>query len=104
MRIAVDAMGGDTGPSVVVPGAIQGARLAGASLILVGRTAEIEDHLSKVDRTGLEIEVLEAPDVIEMDEHPAQAARKKPHSSIAIALGAVKSGRADAMVSAGNSG
>jgi glycerol-3-phosphate acyltransferase PlsX len=104
MRIAVDAMGGDIGPSVVVPGAIQGARLAGASLLLTGRTSDIEAHLSKMDRAGLDIEVLEAPDVIEMDEHPAQAARKKPHSSIAVALGAVKSGRADAMVSAGNSG
>jgi phosphate acyltransferase len=104
MRVAVDAMGGDVGSSVVIPGAIQGARAVGASLILTGRTADIEFQLSRADRTGVEIEIADAPDVIEMDEHPAQAARKKPQSSIAVALGAIKSGRADAMVSAGNSG
>jgi glycerol-3-phosphate acyltransferase PlsX len=104
MRIAVDAMGGDSGPSVVVPGAIHGARLAGASLLLAGRTSDIKSQLSKTDRSGVEIEILEAPDIIGMDEHPAQAARKKPNSSIAVALGAIKAGRADAMVSAGNSG
>jgi phosphate acyltransferase len=104
LRIAVDAMGGDVGSAVVVPGAVQGARESGAELLLVGRTADIESKLAGIDRSGLSIEVVEAADVIEMDEHPALAARKKPNSSIAVALGEVKSGRADAMVSAGNSG
>ncbi len=104
MRVAVDGMGGDIGPAVVVPGAIQGARDCGADLLLVGRSADIRAQLSNANVSGVSIQIVDAPDVIEMNEHPATAARRKPNSSIAVALGEIKSGRADAMVSAGNSG
>lgn len=104
MRVAVDAMGGDHGPAVVVAGAVEGARRFAAGIDLVGRTNEIRAALAGVDTAGLDVDVVEAPDTIGMDEHPAQAARRKPRSSIAVALTAVRDGRAAAMVSAGNSG
>ena len=104
MRIAVDAMGGDIGPAMVVPGAVAAARLDGVPVALVGRTAEIEVQLSGLDRAGADVTVVEAPDTIAMDEHPAQAVRRKPHSSIMVALAEVAAGRAQGMVSAGNSG
>ena len=104
MRVAVDAMGGDHGAAVVVPGAIQGARAYGVGVSLVGRKAELEPLVSAADTSGLDVQVVDAADVIEMDEHPAQAARRKPNSSIAVALREVKEGWAGAMVSAGNSG
>jgi glycerol-3-phosphate acyltransferase PlsX len=104
VRIAVDAMGGDHGPAVIVAGAISGARAQGARVLLVGRLAEIEAALHDVDQAGVDVEIVEATDVITMDDHPAQAVRRKPQSSINVALRLIADGRADAMVSAGNSG
>ena len=104
MRIAVDAMGGDHGPEVVVPGAIAGARAFAVGLDLVGREADLQSVLTTLDVSGVDISVVDAPDVITMDEHPAQSVRRKPKSSIAVALEAVRDGRAGGMVSAGNSG
>ena len=104
MRIAVDAAGGDHGPAVVVPGAVDGARRYGVALLLAGPQAEIDRLLAAQDTAGLDVEVVDAPDLIAMDESPAQAVRRKPRSAIAVALDAVRDGKADAMVSAGNSG
>jgi glycerol-3-phosphate acyltransferase PlsX len=104
IRIAVDAMGGDHGPSVIVAGAIAGARAQGARVLLVGDVADIEDALKGIDTTKTDYEIVEATDVITMDDHPAQAVRRKPQSSINVALRLVADNRADAMVSAGNSG
>jgi glycerol-3-phosphate acyltransferase PlsX len=104
MRIAVDAAGGDSGPAVMVPGAVEGARRFGVGLLLAGPAAEIEQVLSRCDSTGLDILVADAPETIGMDEQPAQAVRRKPRSAIAVALDAVRDGRAEAMVSAGHSG
>ncbi len=104
MRIAVDATGGDVGAKVIVPGAVAGARAAGIALVLVGPTLVIEAELAKLDTTGLDVSIVEAPDMIEMTEHPAQAVRAKPTSSIVVAIKEVKAGNAAAMVSAGHSG
>jgi glycerol-3-phosphate acyltransferase PlsX len=104
MRIAVDATGGDHGSSVVVPGAVAGALAAGVDLALVGPTDTIRAELTKVDTAGLDVAVVEAPDEIGMDEHPAKAVYRKPKSTIVVGINEVKTGRADAFVSAGNSG
>lgn len=104
MHIAIDAMGGDHGPSVIVPGALAGARHHQVALLLIGRRQEIEDVLAHHDTNGIDITVVDASQTIEMDDHPAQAIRRKSDSSISVALRAVKEGRADAMLSAGNSG
>jgi len=104
MYIAIDAMGGDHGPSVIVPGALAGARRHGVSLLLIGRRQEVEAALAEHDSSGIELEVVDATQTIEMDDHPAQAVRRKTDSSINVALRLVKEGRAQAMMSAGNSG
>lgn len=104
MRIAVDAMGGDYGPQIVVPGAVDGARAEHVDLALVGDEGQIRAELARLDTSGLDIEVVPASEQIGMDEHPAQAVRRKPDASINVALRLIKDGRANAMASAGNSG
>jgi len=104
LRIAVDAMGGDTGPKVVVPGAIDAvrARPGELKLLLVGREEEIRPLLGDVDPSW--VEIVHASENIEMNEAPAQAIRTKGDASIPVALRLIREGRADAMVSAGNTG
>ncbi|MGH2559850.1 MAG: phosphate acyltransferase PlsX [Thermomicrobiales bacterium] len=104
MRIAVDAMGGDRGADVVVPGAIEGARASGVDLALVGRRIEIDPLVETANLTGVDVHVVDAPDVVEMHEHPAQTTRRKPMSSIGVGLRLVRDGTVEAFVSAGNSG
>ncbi|HET6349632.1 MAG TPA: phosphate acyltransferase PlsX [Candidatus Krumholzibacteria bacterium] len=104
MRIAVDAMGGDTGPRVVVPGAIDAAkaRPGELKLLLVGREQEIRPLLGDVNPDW--VEIVPASENIDMNEAPAQAIRRKKDASISVALRMIREGRADAMVSAGNTG
>jgi glycerol-3-phosphate acyltransferase PlsX len=104
MRIAVDAVGGDHGPAVVVSGAIEGARRFGVALLLAGPEAEVRQALANCNTSGVDVIVEDAPQIIGMEEQPAQAVRRKPRSAIAVALDAVKDGRAAALVSAGHSG
>ena len=92
-RIAVDAMGGDRGPEEVVAGALE-ARSDDLTPVLVGPAG--------LDTQGLEL--IEAPDVIGMDEKPTDAVRAKPDSSLVVACRAVREGKAEAVVSAGNTG
>ncbi len=102
--IAVDAMGGDHGPGVVVPASVEASRRFDVRVTLVGRSEELNRILSATDQTGAEVSIVHADAVIGMDDHPATAVRKKPDSSIARALGEVREGRATGMISAGNSG
>jgi phosphate acyltransferase len=104
MRIAVDAMGGDHGPSVIVAGAVDGARANNTAITLVGRQEIINAELARLDTSGVDVDVVNAADEITMDDHPAQAVRRKQDASINVAMRLVKDGKADAMVSAGNSG
>jgi glycerol-3-phosphate acyltransferase PlsX len=104
MRIAVDAAGGDHGPAVIVPGAVAGARRFGVGLLLTGPEEAIEHALAACDTRGLDVRIENAPEIIGMEEQPAQAVRRKPRSGIAVALDAVRDGQADGMVSAGHSG
>jgi phosphate acyltransferase len=104
LTIAVDAMGGDHGPSVVVSGAVSAARRFGAAILLYGDELAIRSALGAQDVTGLEIGVVGTTQTIGMDEHPAQAVRRKPDSGLMRSIRAVKDGDAAAMVSAGNSG
>jgi phosphate acyltransferase len=93
IRIAVDAMGGDRGPEEVVAGALE-ARSDEVTPVLVG-PRDLDTH-------GLEL--IEAPDVIGMDEKPTDAVRGKPDSSLVVSCRAVREGKAQAVVSAGNTG
>jgi glycerol-3-phosphate acyltransferase PlsX len=106
VRIAVDAMGGDRGPEVIVAGAAEAARkYAGeVEIVLVGRRERIEPAMSAFGSDRASVEIVNATEIIEMSESPASAFRKKKDSSIVVAARLVKEGRVDAFVSAGNTG
>lgn len=104
MRVAIDAAGGDEGSSIIVPGAVAGARKFAVGLILAGPEAELRQALAQLDTSGLDIEIRDAPELIEMTESAIQSVRRKPRSGINVALDAVRAGDAGAMVSAGHSG
>src|SRR5205814_1340776 len=93
IRVAVDAMGGDHAPAEVVAGAVE-ARSGAIEPVLVGPAG--------LETNGLELD--EAPEAIGMHEKPAEAVRAKPDSSLVVACRTVADGRADAVVSAGNTG
>lgn len=99
-------MGGDLGPRCIVPASIAClAEFPSLQMVLVGQTSLLEDLIAGIpvaDRSRLKIE--HAAEVIGMDERPAQALRGKPDSSMRIALELVRDGRANACISAGNSG
>ncbi len=105
MRIAVDAMGGDHAPGRPVDGALAAARYLGIGVDLVGRSALIRAELVRhPDAEALGVSVIEAPDVIGMDEAAVFALRRKPRSSIRVAAERVRDGHAAALVSAGHTG
>jgi len=105
MKIALDAMGGDYAPSTTVEGAIRALQEDGdLEIILVGDKEEIEQELKKQEYSGDQITIRHASQTVEMEDSPLTALRKKKDSSIRVAVDLVKSGEADAMVSAGNSG
>lgn len=104
MRIAVDAMGGDHAPFVVVEGAVKASRDYGSDVLLVGREAEIRPMVDQLGGAGLRIEIVDAPDVVEMHDSPAQAVRRKKGASLVVCADLVKNGAAAAMFSAGNTG
>ena len=93
IRVAVDAMGGDRGPEEIVAGALDAASDTVRPVIVGSRD---------LDTRGLES--IESTDVIAMDEKPTEAVRAKPNSSLVVACRAVGDGKADAVVSAGNTG
>jgi phosphate acyltransferase len=105
LPIAVDAMGGDHAPAEIVRGALRAVNEHGISVTLVGRAEAVETELRAAGAaTRGAISVLDAREVIEMDEHPASAVRAKRDSSLVTACALVASGDARAVVSAGNSG
>lgn len=104
MRIVLDASGGDHAPQATVAGAVAAAQTSGDQIILVGAEAAIRAQLAQHDLTNLDLPVVDAPEMIEMTEHPAQAVRRKRNSSVAVGLRLVRDGAADAFVSAGHSG
>lgn len=104
MKIAVDAMGGDHAPALVVTGAVQAARDLGIEILLVGRQEVVQAELAKHDASGRQVTIHHASQVIEMDEHPAAAVKAKKDSSMTVGLDLVKQGEADAFFTAGNSG
>ncbi|MFQ5431775.1 MAG: phosphate acyltransferase PlsX [Nitrospinota bacterium] len=104
MKIAVDAMGGDNAPSVVVDGCVKAAGEIGCKILLVGPKEAVEAELTRHDTSGLNLEIVHASQVVEMDESPSVAFRRKKDSSITVGMRLVKKGEAGAFVSAGNTG
>jgi glycerol-3-phosphate acyltransferase PlsX len=106
VTIALDAMGGDHGPSTVVPAACQVLdKHPDLTLILVGQEALLEPELAGLaSRYGTRLRIHPASEMVGMDESPAAALRGKKDSSMRVALNLVKAGEAAACVSAGNTG
>lgn len=107
IRVAVDAMGGDTAPQAEIAGVVQALTAFPGHFVvqLVGRSEVIQAELTKhAEVDGSRLEIHEAPEVIGMGEKPLAAVRKKPKSSIVVGLSLQKAGQSDAFVSAGNTG
>ena len=116
MRVLIDAMGGDNAPKAPVLGAIEAAKLWGADVILVGREDEIRavaqeagysinpDGSIDVPPKADGIQIVHAPDVVDMHDDPANVCRKKKESSMVVGLRMLSEGQADAFVSAGSTG
>jgi glycerol-3-phosphate acyltransferase PlsX len=105
MRVALDAMGGDHAPSVNVEGAVETVKEHDdIDVTLVGNSEIIKKELGNKRFPGDRILLEHASQVVEMNESPTTAIRKKKDSSIRVGIELVKSGRADAFVSAGHSG
>ncbi len=103
--IAVDAMGGDEAPRNIVEGALAAVRHFDLGVLLVGAAAAIEAELARavdVDRSA--VRVMDAPEVVGMEESPVAALRRKPEASVKVAADAVARGEASALVSAGHTG
>lgn len=103
VRVAVDAMGGDHGPSEIVPGVLDWARAnPGTDVVLVGEEARIAPLVGQ----GLpdHVTLVPASELVAMDEQPAAAVRRKRDASINVAMRLVREGRADAVVTAGHTG
>jgi glycerol-3-phosphate acyltransferase PlsX len=101
IRIAIDAMGGDYAPGEIVKGAAAAVEKDDdIEVILVGPTNTVEAELAKYDISGLPIRYVNSDDFIQEGEHPALAVRRKPNSSIAVAIKMVKAREADALVAA----
>src|SRR2546425_12975289 len=103
MKIALDAMGGDFAPDQVVAGGVQAHRELGVEVIFVGIKDRVDAALA-ASGAGKWAQIEDAPEVIAMGEHPAQAVRSKKASSIVRGIQMVEDGRANGLVSAGNSG
>lgn len=104
MRIALDLMGGDHAPVELLAGAIKWLNESDGQVILVGKQDTIEAELKSYSYDSQRLAIVNTSQVIEMDESPAIALRKKKDASIVVATKLVKEGRADAVVSCGSTG
>jgi glycerol-3-phosphate acyltransferase PlsX len=104
-KVALDAMGGDNAPAEIVKGAVDAVSAReDIKVFLVGQQEVVQEELGKYSYPEERIEVVDAPEVIEMAEPPVVAIRKKKQSSMVVAMNMVKQKEADAFVSAGSSG
>ncbi len=103
--LAIDCMGGDYGPSVIIPAAISALQQhSDLEIFLVGPQQDIQSHLKQFPKFGSRLKIQDASEVIGMSEKPSAALRRKPDSSMRKSLELVRDGQADACVSSGNTG
>ena len=104
-RIVLDAMGGDYAPQNIVLGGLEALQQnKNINLLMVGRKAEIHDVLSSANLSFPEENIVHADEVIEMGDSPTSSLKTKPNSSIVVGAKLVRDKKADAFVSAGNTG
>jgi glycerol-3-phosphate acyltransferase PlsX len=104
LRIAVDAMGGDHAPASEIEGALRAARELGVRVLLVGPTEALHAGLRRHGWSREPIELVHATEVIRMGDDVARAVRRKKDATIRVGMQMVRDGKADAFVSAGNTG
>ncbi len=107
MQIALDAMGGDNGSEELIAGALIAVKQTGFSVSLVGDERLLNNHLDTLapdSKTAKLIKIVHSSQVVDMNEHPVDAIRKKKDASVMVAFELARCGEADAVVSAGNSG
>ncbi len=104
MRIILDAMGSDNHPDPEVQAAVEASRLLGDEIILVGQEPLLRSKLEALDTSGASVRIVHAPEVLEMTDKPATAARRKAQNSMAVGMNLLKAGEGDAFVTAGNTG
>ena len=102
MRIIIDAMGGDNAPGEIIKGAVRAKKELGVEIVLVGREEEVKACLEKEGCT--DIEIVDAREVVTMEDDPSTATRRKKDSSMTVALNLLRDGKGDAVVSAGSTG
>ena len=102
MKIIIDAMGGDNAPEEIVRGAVRAHRELGVEITLVGREEAVRECLK--NEGCEELEIVDARDVITMEDDPSTATRRKKDASMTVALNLLRDGRGDAVVSAGSTG
>ena len=103
MTIILDAMGSDKYPIPEIEGAMLAAQQLGIEIIMVGNTEVIKKHLP-ANFDLKKIQIIDAPDVLEMTDKPVEASRRKPNNSMAVGLRLLKEGKGQAFVTAGNTG
>lgn len=105
MRIIVDAMGGDNAPEAIVRGGVMAAKRFEEEIVLVGQEERIRAILKSNGSENIpHLSIIHAPDIVDMHDDPSTVLRKKPESSMAVALKLVQKGEGDAIVSAGSTG
>ena len=104
MKIVLDGMGGDNAPGAIVKGAVEAAKLIKHDIYIVGRKEDIEAELKKSKFKGKNIKIVDAREVITMDDSPVKAIRRKTESSMVVGLTMVKDGQGDIFISGGNTG
>jgi len=104
VRIAVDTMGGDYAPEEIIKGTVIAAKERDVEIILVGPLNILKRELVKYEVSSLPISCVKADEVVREGEHPAFAIHRKPNASVAVAMELVKTGEADAIISAGPTG
>lgn len=104
MKIVVDAMGGDYAPQAVIAGVIEALKELKTDIVLIGRSADIQSELKKYHYDSARLDIIDAPEVVEMHEAPIASVRKKRNSSISLGVKLLKDKGYDAFISAGNTG
>ncbi len=104
MNIVLDGMGGDNAPKEIVKGAVEAAAVITDDIYIVGKKHEIEEELKKAKFKGKNIKIVDAKEVITMDDSPVKSIRRKTESSMVIGLNMVRDGHGDVFISGGNTG
>jgi len=104
MKIIVDGMGGDNAPMEIVKGAVEASERIDHKIVIVGKEELIYSELEKYDYDKEKISVVNATEVIENEDSPVKAVRRKPDSSMVVGLSLLAKGEGDLFVSAGNTG